>query len=297
VRRQRTGPRRPVGSRGAGRRGAAWRALALLAAVGLLAACDRGDEPPVATPGDAEQATDEGGGGPPGEDAEAATPPDVVFLTVDEVVTDVEADTLDASVANVAAGLPEGWVVAVVPDPALGPFVVGLPEGATVWRVGEDLVSLRAGTDDAAWLRYWEPVLAEASEAGDGSSLRSVVAIPGGDAADDLHLTLNATPPQDLPVDDPAALADAFAASFRDQGLEVEEATTTRAGDDEVGAVTVTTPTDEFDDGVPRRLHQWFYPEVASPVLWSVTCGGPAPTPTVDEVCPTVLAAFRTPVR
>jgi hypothetical protein len=197
----------------------------------------------------------------------------------------------------------------VVPDAVLGPFVVGLPCGATVWRVGEDLDLLREVVADGSWLRYWGPILTDASAAADGSSLRAVLVLPGGaeasggaaptsGAAAELHLTVHATPRQDLPADDPAAVAEAFAETFRAQQLTVERTTTERAGDEEVAAVVATTPDDEFDDGVARRFQQWFYPEPGTSVLWSVTCGGPVPdAAAVDVTCPVVLASFRTPPR
>lgn len=286
-------------------------AASCLAAV-VLAACDGGDQvsddatgPPTdeATEPDV---TDPGAGDPtdPGEETadpgDAAGPdptlPEVQLLAPDEVDGDPDADGLDGAVASAAADLPDGWQVAVVPDPHLGPYVVGVPDGATVWRVGDDLDPLRDAAADTAWLRYWEPILVEASEAGEGSSLRAAVVLEGGD--DGRHVTVTATPIQDLPPDDPDAVADRFAGTFDDQGLTVEEASTATAGDLEVAALTVTTPDDEFDDGVPRRLRQWFYPEAETPVLWSLTCEGPAPDADgVDAACDPLLASFRAPPR
>lgn len=286
--------RRPLTS---ARRGAA---LALVAAL-ALAGCDDDDGPtpdgtdPTAQPGDDADETDSG-------DADAddgVDLPEVETIDRDEVQGEPDPDTFDGRVASAAADLPDGWEVAVVADPVLGPYLVGLPSGATVWRVGDDLGPLVAASTDDAWVAYWEPILTEAGAAGDTSSLRAAVALADVDGDDsELHLTINATPQQDLPVEDPAAVAEFFADTFRDQQLDVEEATTGRAGDDEVGAVTMTTPDDEFDDGVPRRLRQWFYPEADSPVLWSITCEGSQPAAAVaDEVCPVVLASFRSPLR
>lgn len=283
----------------------AGRLAAASLAAAVLVACD-GDEPdgdPVAdgatpdaedpTDPDAPATADPDDGAPAGPDP---TLPEVQLLAPDEVDGDADADGLDGAVASAAADLPDGWRVAVVPDPHLGPYVVGLPEGATVWRVGDDLDPLREAAADTAWLRYWETILVDAGEAGEASSLRAAVVLAGGD--DGQHLTITATPLQDLPADDPDALADRFAATFADQDLTVEEAATASAGDREVAALTITTPAGEFDDGVPRRLRQWFYPETETPVLWSLTCEGRQPDAgAVDAVCDPLLASFRSPPR
>jgi hypothetical protein len=287
------------GARHRARAGSRGGALALAVAVALVA-CDGGDDPPGVVGEDDVDEVVEGAG----EEADdASTLPDVRFIDVAEVVDPgPDAEGIDRVIASAAADLPDGWEVAVVADRDLGPYVVGLPAGATVWRVGDDLAALRSAVDDVAWLAYWEPILEDASAAGESSSLRGVVSLPGAVAVDavggvsELHLTLSATPQQDVPVDDPQALAETFADSFREQGLTVEEASTATAGDAEVGALALTTPDDEFEDGVPRALRQWFYPD--PPVLWSVTCEGPAPAAEiVDGTCPSVLASFRPPPR
>jgi hypothetical protein len=276
--------------------------VVVLAVMLGLVACD-GDD---ATTDEQPAPADDGAGADGAtDDEEPVALPDVVLLGRDEVDLDAAPDTLDGTIASAVADLPDGWNAAVVPDAVLGPFVVGLPDGATVWRVGEDLGPLRDAVDDEPWLRYWDPILADASDAAEGASLRAVLVLPGGvdgtggpAASSELHLTVSATPRQDLPVDDPAAVAEAFAETFREQQLEVETTTTERAGDDEVAAVTATTPDDEFDDGVARRFQQWFYPEPGTSVLWSVTCEGPAPdAATVDATCPVVLGSFRPPPR
>jgi hypothetical protein len=270
-------------------------AVAVLAAASVLVACDgddapsRGEDPPPAD-----------GGADPEEDAgddQAGTLPEVVLLDRDEVERDAADGTLDGALASALEGTPDGWQLAVVPDPDLGPYVLGLPPGSQVWRVGEDLGPLTGAAEDEAWIAYWEPVLADASEAAATSSLRAAVVLPAGGAdGAELHLTLSATPQQDLPVDDPQAVAEAFAESFGQAGLDVDEVGTATAGPREVAALAATTPDDEFEDGVPRRLRQWFTPD--PPVLWSVTCEGPAPaTAVVDETCPSVLASFRPPPR
>lgn len=265
---------------------------ATLATCLLLVACDRDGGPDVDGADPAEQPAEDG-------DGEDVALPDVVTIDPDEVDEEASPDTLDGRIASAAADLPEGWEAAVVADPVLGPYVLGLPRGSVVWRVGDDLAPLLDGVQDEAWSRYWADILEEAGGAGDTSSLRAAVLLGGAEGADtELHLTISATPPQDLPIDDPAAIARFFADSSRQQQLEVEEATTAQAGDHEVAALTMVTPDDEFDDGVPRRLRQWFYPEAGAPLLWSVTCEGPVPAAdTVDERCPVVLAAFRTPPR
>lgn len=276
-------------------------AAVLLAGTVLLAACERGEEPPGVVGEDEadEVAEDDTAAG----DADgASTLPDVTFLDVAEVDAHPDDDGLDRVIASSAADLPDGWEVAVVSDPDLGPYVLGLPAGSTVWRVGDDLAALRPAVQDVAWLAYWEPILDDASGEVETSSLRGVVALAPAVGADagggvsELHLTISATPQQDVPADDPQALAEAFAESFREQELTVDQVTTATADDTEVGALALTTPDDEFDDGVPRLLRQWFFPD--DPVLWSVTCEGPAPArDVVDEVCPSVLASFRPPPR
>jgi hypothetical protein len=277
------------------------RAATVLAATALVvAACDAGEATdPDATDGEVEAAApDDGGDAPAGTGTAGPDPtlPDVLTIDVDEVDTTPDDTGIDGTVASAAAGLPETWQVAVVADAALGPYVVGVPGGATIWRVGDDLGPLRDAGDGSAWLRYWEPILVEANDAADGSSLRAAVVL--GDGDEDGHLTITATPIQDLPADDPATIAERFGETFAEQGLTVEEFGTATAGDVEVAAVTLTTPDDEFDDGVPRRLRQWFYPEVGAPVLWSVTCEGPATDPDqVDATCDPLLASFRPPPR
>jgi hypothetical protein len=274
-------------------------AVVLLAAL-ALAGCD-GDDDPVPDDSDttAQPEDDADGADDPDGAEDDVALPDVATIDRDEVLGEPDPDTFDGRVASAAADLPDGWEVAVVADPVLGPYLVGLPGGATVWRVGDDLEPLVGASTDDAWVRYWEPILTEAGAAGDTSSLRAAAVLPDVDGdGTELHLTINATPQQDLPVEDPAAVAGFFADTFRDQQLDVEEVTTGRVGDDEVGAVTMVTPDDEFEDGVPRRLRQWFYPEAGSPVLWSITCEGPVTAAEVaDETCPVVLASFRSPLR
>lgn len=287
------------GYRGGGRwRGRERSVAGLLCVAVLLAGCDDADE---SAPDDAPEAAD--ASDPDADDAGTAADdepalPEVTTIDPDEVEGDADPDTLDGRIASAAADLPVGWEATVVADRTLGPYVVGLPEGATVWRVGDDLGPLLDAVEDDAWGSYWEPILSEAGGAVETSSMRSVVVLPADDAGVELHLTITATPRSDVPVEDPAAVAEAFADSFRDQQLTVEEVTTETAGEREVGAVTMATPDDEFEDGVPRRLVQWFHPEPDGPVLWSVTCDGPVPdAATVDERCPTALASFRTPPR
>ncbi len=271
---------------------------ALLATALLLVACaDDGEAPPEAD-APTEQPADDA------SDTPAADLPEVATIDPDDVEEAADPGTLDGRIASSADDLPDGWAVTVVADPTLGPYVIGLPARAVVWRVGDDLEPLRDAVEDAAWLAYWDPILTEASDAVDSSSLRAAAVLPsdvtgaGPGAGAEVHLTISATPRQDLPVDDPAALAEAFAGAFADQQLEVQDVGTGRAGEVEVGAVTSLTPDDEFEDGVTRRLVQWFYPEVDAPVVWSVTCEAVASAAAVtDEVCPTVLAAFRTPPR
>jgi hypothetical protein len=277
------------------------RALALLAATALVVgACDAGEPTdPDATDDEVEAgATDDDGDAPAETETVGPDPalPDVLTIDVAEVDTTADGAGIDGTVASAAAGLPEDWQVAVVADAELGPYVVGVPGGATVWRVGDDLGPLRDAGDGSAWLRYWEPILVEANDVADGSSLRAAVAL--GDGDEDGHLTITATPIQDLPADDPSAVAERFGETFAEQGLTVEDVGTASAGDADVAAVTLTTPDDEFDDGVPRRLRQWFYPEVGTPVLWSLTCEGPATDPgQVDATCDPLLASFRPPPR
>jgi hypothetical protein len=281
------------------------RALAAIAAGALVVAgCDADPDPtdgdPDATDREVEDAAPgaEPGDEPTEQDTAGPDPalPDVLTIDVDEVDTTSDATGIDATVVSAATGLPATWQVAVVADAALGPYVVGVPAGATFWRVGDDLGPLRDAAAGSAWLRYWEPILEGAGEAGDDSSLRAAAVLDGDGEGE--HLTVTATPIQDLPADDPAAIADRFAETFTEQGLTVEEVGTAAAGDAEVAALALTTPADEFDDGVPRRLRQWFYPEVAGPVLWSLTCEGPAPeVDRVDGTCDPLLASFRPPPR
>jgi hypothetical protein len=277
------------------------RSLASFAAVAVVvAACDAGGvTDPGTADGEVEDVGPDGGGDAPA-DTETVGPdpalPDVLTIDVDEVDTAPGDEGIDGTVASAAAALPGTWQVAVVPDAALGPYVVGVPGGATVWRVGDDLGPLRDAGDGTAWLRYWEPILTEASEVADGSSLRAAAVLGDGDA--DGHLTVTATSIQDLPADDPGTIAERFGETFAEQGLTVAEVGTAVAGGAEVAALTLTTPEDEFDDGVPRRLRQWFYPEVGAPVLWSLTCEGPATDPDrVDATCDPLLASFRPPPR
>jgi hypothetical protein len=290
------------------RAGRRTRSLAAVAAAALIVAgCDAGEatDPDLADDEVEDAAPDDGDAEAPAEtegpaETETAGPdpalPDVLTIDVAEVDTAPDDAGIDGTVASAAAGLPATWKVAVVPDASLGPYVVGVPGGATVWRVGDDLGPLRDAGDGSAWLRYWEPILAEANDAVEGSSLRAAVVLGEGDA--DGHLTITATPIQDLPADDPETIAERFGETFSDQGLTVDEVGTDVAGDAEVAALILTTPADEFDDGVPRRLRQWFYPEVGAPILWSLTCEGPATDPgRVDATCEPLLASFRPPPR
>lgn len=275
-------------------------AVAFAACDGGSGGADDGEATDPAAPSDGESGPD----GQPGAEA-APDPPLPEIVTIDP--TDVEADTgvggLDDVIASAVDGLPDGWVVAVVPDPELGPYVVGLPAGSTVWRVGDDLGALQTAAGDGPWWRFWEPILQEAGEASSTSSLRSAVALTDADSTPvsgdgGAHLTITATPLQDLPADDPADVADRFAETFEDQGLTVDEVGTADAGDDEVAALALTTPADEFDDGIPRALRQWFYPDAEASTLWSVTCEAPAPaTDMIAQVCDPLLPTFRPPPR
>lgn len=260
-------------------------AVAVLAALVLLGACDDGPGSPASDPPAASEAED---GGP--------ELPEVSTVDPADVDPDADPGGIDAAIASASAELPERWRVHVVPDPTLGPYVVGLPVDATVWRVGDELDPIGEAAADTAWWRRWEPVLDEASQVAETSSLRSVVVLPDAAPDDAVHLTIDATPIQDLPPDDPAGVGERFAEAFGDQGLTVDEVGTATAGDREVAALTLTTPADEFDDGVPRKLRQWFYPD--APVMWSVTCEVPEPLAgATTEACTAALSSFRPPPR
>lgn len=217
-------------------------------------------------------------------------------------VTTVDPDdagdsALDTAVASSAENVPEGWETSVVPDPVYGPYVLTLPANATVWRIGDELDELEAATDGTAWWTYWAEVLDEARDEVELSTLRAAVVLPGAAQDEDAHLTLNLAQVAEDQLEDPAALAQGFADGPQGE-FTIEEVGTAEAGDREVGTVVLTTPDDEFDDGVPRRLEQWFYPEAMVELLWSVTCEAPAPSGDVGaELCDEVLGTFRVPER
>jgi hypothetical protein len=217
-------------------------------------------------------------------------------------VTTVDPDeaggsALDTAVASSAEDAPDGWETTVVPDPRYGPYVLTLPADAVVWRIGDDLDALESATDGTAWWEYWAEVLDEARDQVELSTLRAAVVLPEAVEDEDAHLTLNLAQVAEDQLDDPAALAQGFADGPQGE-FTVEDVGTAQAGDLEVGTVVLTTPDDEFADGIPRRLEQWFYPEAPVELLWSVTCEAPAPSGFVGaELCDEVLGSFRVPAR
>jgi hypothetical protein len=228
---------------------------------------------------------------------EAADLPGVTVVDPDEA--DEATGGIDALVAASAEAAPDGWDTTVVADPALGPWVVTLPPDAAVWRVGDDPAVLEEVADGTAWWRYWEPILADAGEVADSSTLRAAIVLPGVADGDDAHVTVTVTPAGDLDVDDADAVAEFFAGTFAEQDLTVETTGTVEVDGRDVGAVVLRTPDDEFDDGVPRQLEQWFLPEAGDTgILWSTTCEAPVPAAeAAAEVCDAVLRSTRTPPR
>lgn len=281
----------------------------LVAAAVALAACDDADD--STPPSDADDPTAPAEG--PDESSDGDEPgasqvdlPPVVRLDPVEVEDDAaggdEADDgsadapLDDLVRDAVGDLPDGWQVAVVPDGTLGPYVVGIPADAVVWRSGDDLGELRAATETTDWGDYWLPIAEDAGASADSSSLRAIVVLD--DTDDVVSVQINATGVQDLLVDDPLATAQRFAESFEQQGLDVDEVDVATAGEREVGTVRYRTPDDEFDSGVARRVEQWFHPEPDGELLWSVVCDAPVTQEAAaEESCRAVLRSFRPPPR
>ncbi|MTV25132.1 hypothetical protein FTX61_06835 [Nitriliruptoraceae bacterium ZYF776] len=294
---------RPIIAR-ARRRGAAHLAVAAL----LLVACDGTDDAPADdVPADDVPADDVPADDVPADDVPADDVPEgpdpalpaATFLDVDEVDLDAEAGTLDGDIAEAAASLPDGWQVAVVADPELGPYVLGVPAGTVVWRAGDDVDVLAQATRDTAWGRYWLPIAEDVSAQPDGASLRAIHVLADVlDGDDVVAVQVNVTGVQDLPVEDPSATAERFAESFEEQGLEIDDVGVATVGERELGTVRYLTPDDEFDDGVARRIEQWFHPEPDAGLLWSLVCD--APVTRADEVadpCDAVLGSFHPPRR
>jgi hypothetical protein len=298
--------------------------VALSTCAFVLAGCDRGDTPSAddastdsgTDAGDASSggasssdgaadAGDAGGdtGDAPGDTGDAgrdaAELPDVTTVDPDAADPD-DGDgilTLDELIAASGADVPDDWATTVVPDPLYGPFLVSLPPAATVWRVGDDLEPLRDAAADTPWLRYWDPLLTEASGEVELASLRGAVVLP--DVLDDtrVHLTVNLAQIEEGTPVDVEELVERFGEA-QPAGYTINATGTEEVDEDAVGTVVLTTPDDEFDDGVPRRLQQWFYPEAGVGLLWGVTCEAPLPqAEPAAEVCTDILSSFRTSPR
>jgi hypothetical protein len=265
----------------------------VLAALLVVSACDPADtDDDPADPDPTEDVTDDDPDDADPDDP-AASPDDVD--EVDELdLTPEDRVSVDELVASAEADLPDGWEITVVEDELTSPFVLGLPDDVLVWAVEQDPDEVLDAVEGTAWGDYWGDLL-EAEDTS-GSSVRAF----GVDTAlvdDDVvsvQVTISPADREQLPLDDPEALAEAFEAAFEEQGLSAIEAGTRDWADTQVAAVEFDVPEDAI--GAPRRAVQWFFPEPGVGVLWSVTCDTPPdPDAEVEALCDGALASFRPP--
>ena len=267
-----------------------------MAAAGLLlAACTPGEDDPAPAP---EAPADEPDGvdDPDGPDE----PDDPAEESPLGEITDDEAGAADRDpppADEVEAALPEGWAATVVEDDRTGPYLVGAPEDAVVWAVGEDLDPLFVLAEGTDWWAFWQPRLVPLEP--DIANVRAMVVAPGDavgiDPDEVLSIQVNLTPfDLDVEPDDAAAIAEIYAAIFESQGSEVTDARVVDHGGpevDEVAEVAHTLDPQLLD----RDVRQRFVPIPEIGALWSVQCDGPSGAD-LAEACDAALDAFRPPL-
>lgn len=190
----------------------------------------------------------------------------------------------------VAQQLGAGWDAAVVTDARDGTFVVGHPEEAEVWRIGEPTDALAQLTDGTAWGGFWLPALADASV--DRSNVRSVVVDASTLDGDVVSWQVNvnaADPGLEMPTDE---LADDLRTRFEAQGLEVAEARSVRWNDRDIALVAFTVPAEVFN-GEARYVRQWYISADEPAAMWSFSCDAPEDPALTAEMCRTGLDGFR----
>lgn len=190
----------------------------------------------------------------------------------------------------VAEELGTGWDAAVVADARDGTFVLGHPEAAEVWRIGEPTDALAQLTDGTAWGTFWLPALTATSV--DRSNVRAVVVDTStldGDVVS-WQVNVNASDPGlELRVDE---LVDDLRSRFEGQGLEVDEARSASWNDRDIALVAFPVPAEVFD-GEARYVRQWYISVDEPAAMWSFSCDAPAEPARTAELCRTGLDGFR----
>ncbi len=270
-------PSRPPGS--TPRRWSSVRTFVVLACVPLLlVACDPADDVPD---------TDVSDDVAPGEDPE---------VEADEAPDDPEADEDPSVVADVEAALPDGWTAVLIEDEPTGAYVLGAPEEAAVWWVGEDLDPLFAVADGTDWWAFWQPRLVPLEP--DISNIRAMAVAPGDavglDEDEVISLQVNLTPfDLDVDPDDAEAIAEIYAGIFESQGSDVTDVDVVDHPGPEVDAVAELAFTLD-PELIDRDVRQRFVPVPEVGALWSLQCDVPRGAD-LHEVCDIALDAFRPP--
>lgn len=186
--------------------------------------------------------------------------------------------------------LPEGWQLVTVTDALTGPFQVAVPDDAVGWAVGSPLTALADAATGTDWWAFWEPRLGPLTA--ELSNVRAMLAVPEGD--DVRSVQVNVTPYDlDVPPEDAAGIAEAFAIVAEAQGGEVVDRSTVAYDGPEVDEVAQVVQ--QVDPEVlAREAWQRFIPAPEENALWSVQCDGPLGDD-LETFCAGVLDAFRPP--
>ncbi len=276
------------------RRWASVRTLAALACLPLfLVACDPSEDAPDT------DVSEDAPGEDPGTEADddpGAEADDDLDAEADDAPDDPPAGADQELAADVEAALPEGWTAALVEDEPTGAYVLGAPEEAAVWWVGEDLDPLFVVADGTDWWEFWQPRLVPLEP--DVSNIRAMAVAPGEavglDADEVVSFQVNLTPfDLDVDPDDAEAIAEIYAGIFESQGSDVTDVDVVDHPGPEVDAVAelaFTLPAELIE----RDVRQRFVPVPEVGALWSLQCDVPSGAD-LDEVCDIALDAFRPP--
>ena len=281
-------PSRPSGS--TRRRRASVRTFTALACVPLLlVACDPSEDAPDTDAPEEDpgaEADDD-----PGPEADAD-----VDAEADDAPDDPPAGADQELAADVDAALPEGWTAELIEDEPTGAYVLGTPDEAAVWWVGEDLDPLFAVADGTDWWAFWRPRLVPLEP--DISNIRAMAVAPGEavglDEDEVISLQVNLTPfDLDVEPDDAEAIAEIYAGIFESQGSDVTDVAVIDHPGPEVDAVAELAFTLD-PELIERDVRQRFVPVPQVGALWSLQCDVPSGAD-LDEVCDVALDAFRPP--
>lgn len=213
-----------------------------------------------------------------------------VLAGIAVVVAACSGGDADPGASDAQAAVPDSWSAEVVDDEQVGAFVVSVPDGATRWAPGQDLGELTEATSGTDWGAFWLPQLEEAAV---DSNIRMIVTETTAIEDEVVSWQVNVTPRgDDGAFDEPEELARGLADGLAFQGLEIDDAGTTRWNDQTIATVSFRVPGEVFG-GEPRFVRQWFFPRDEPSALWSLSCDGPDDPDTTADICATALDGFR----